>query len=129
MTARATDRMGRWRSVTVGFRVSPEESKEIDRLVALSGLAKQDYIMRRLTCREVTVHPSSRVQRGVEDVAMRCYAELRRIERAGEVTPELAEVLAVFARTFEALGREPGPSEVDLERDAMRGLGRGDDGD
>jgi len=120
--------MGRIRSVTVGFRVSPEEAREIDALVALSGLTKQDYILRRLTDREVTVHPSVRVQRAVQDQAMLCYEELRRIEHAGDVTPELAHVLSVLAETFAELGREAGPSSVDAEREAMRALGRESDG-
>lgn len=124
MTAPSRDRMGRLRSVTVGFRVSPEEAREIDSLVALSGLTKQDYILRRLTGREVTVHPSVRVQRAVQDQAMLCYEELRRIERAGDVTPELAHVLSVLAETFAGLGREAGPSDVDAEREAMRQLRR-----
>ena len=63
----------------MGFRVSPEEAREIDALVALSGLTKQDYILRRLTDREVTVYPSVRVQRAVQDQAMLCYEELREL--------------------------------------------------
>lgn len=128
MTAPSRDRMGRRRSVTVGFRVSPEEAREIDALVALSGLTKQDYILRRLTDREVAVYPSVRVQRAVQDQAMLCYEELRRIERAGDVTPELAEVIDTLARTFEGLGAKPGPSPVDVEREAMRMLRRASDG-
>ena len=42
------DYKGRWRNKTVAFRVSEEEAKLIDDLVALSGLTKQDYIIRRL---------------------------------------------------------------------------------
>ncbi len=128
MTAPSRDQMGRRRSVTVGFRVSPEEAREIDALVALSGLTKQDYILRRLANREVTVYPSVRVQRAVQDQAMLCYEELRRIERAGGVTPELAHVLSVLAETFAELGREAGASSVDTEREAMRTLGRERDG-
>ena len=128
MTAPSRDQMGRRRSVTVGFRVSPEEAREIDALVALSGLTKQDYILRRLANREVTVHPNVRVQRAVQDQAMLCYEELRRIERAGDVTPELAHVLDTLAETFAGLGREAGPSAVDAEREAMRTLGRESDG-
>ncbi|MBQ3266780.1 MAG: hypothetical protein IJH08_02540 [Atopobiaceae bacterium] len=120
--------MGRRRSVTVGFRVSPEEAREIDALVALSGLTKQDYILRRLTDREVTVYPSVRVQRAVQDQAMLCYEELRRIERAGNITPELAHVLDTLAKTFAELGREAGPSAIDAEREAMRALERESDG-
>lgn len=127
MTAPSRDQMGRRRSVTVGFRVSPEEAREIDALVALSGLTKQDYILRRLANREVTVYPNVRVQRAVQDQAMLCYEELRRIERAGDVTPELAHVLDTLAETFAGLGREVGPSAVDAEREAMRRLGRDTD--
>jgi len=112
----------------VGFRVSPEEAREIDALVALSGLTKQDYILRRLTDREVAVYPSVRVQRAVQDQAMLCYEELRRIERAGDVSPELAHVLATLVETFAGLGREAGPSAVDAEREAMRALERESDG-
>ena len=37
---RTLDAKGRWRNRTVGFRVSEEEAKMIDRMVALSGLTK-----------------------------------------------------------------------------------------
>ena len=42
------DAKGRWRNRTVGFRVSEEEAKMIDRMVALSGLTKQEYIVSKL---------------------------------------------------------------------------------
>ena len=40
---RPLDYKGRWRNHTVAFRVSDEEAKLINDLVALSGLTKQDY--------------------------------------------------------------------------------------
>ena len=55
---------------------------------------------------------------------MLCYEELRRVERAGDVTPELAHVLDTLVETFAGLGREAGPSAVDAEREALRKLGR-----
>ena len=55
------DYKGRWRNKTVAFRVSEEEAKLIDDLVALSGLTKQDYIIRRLQCRDVVVQGNPRV--------------------------------------------------------------------
>lgn len=45
------DHNGRWRNRIIGFRVSDEEAKLLNDLVELSGLTKQDYIMRRLLCR------------------------------------------------------------------------------
>ena len=47
----------------MAFRASDEEARELDALVALGGLSKRDYIMRRLLCRDVVVVPSSRVLR------------------------------------------------------------------
>ena len=55
MSAKCVDKYNRWRSKTVGFRVSPEEDALLNAAVALSGLSKQDYIMKKLTDREVVV--------------------------------------------------------------------------
>ena len=41
---KSLDYKGRWRNHTVAFRVSDEEAKLLNDLVALSGLTKQDYI-------------------------------------------------------------------------------------
>ena len=55
MSLKNRDNKNRWRSKTIGFRVSPEEDEQINRYVKLSGLTKQDYITRRLTCKEVVI--------------------------------------------------------------------------
>ena len=61
MSAKNLDRHNRWRNKTVAFRVSPEEDREIETAVRLSGLTKQDYITRRLLCRDVVVQGNPRV--------------------------------------------------------------------
>ena len=66
MSAKCLDEQGRWRNKTVGFRVSPEEDAMIEVAVSLSGLTKQDYIMRKLTDREVVVMPSSRIYKALK---------------------------------------------------------------
>lgn len=53
MSAKNRDNHNRWRNKTVAFRVSPEEDEQLERFVKLSGLTKQDYITRRLMCRDV----------------------------------------------------------------------------
>ena len=60
------DHNGRWRNRIVAFRVSDEEAKLLNDLVALSGLTKQDYIMRRLLCRDVIVQGNPRVYKAPE---------------------------------------------------------------
>ena len=57
MSVKNLDRHNRWRNKTVAFRVSPDEDREFETAVRLSGLTKQDYITRRLLCRDVVVRP------------------------------------------------------------------------
>ncbi len=45
MSQKRLDRKGRWRNMTIAFRVSPEENEAINQRVKLSGLTKQDYIL------------------------------------------------------------------------------------
>ena len=48
----------------MAFRVSPEEDEQIEAAVRLSGLTKQDYITRRLLCRDVVVQGNPKVGDG-----------------------------------------------------------------
>ena len=52
MSVKVLDRQGRWRNKIVAFRVSPEEDEQLEAAVRLSGLTKQDYIIRRLQEKE-----------------------------------------------------------------------------
>ena len=61
MSAKNLDKHNRWRNKTVAFRVSPEEDTQIETAVKLTGLTKQDYIIRRLLCRDVVVQGNPRV--------------------------------------------------------------------
>ena len=60
MSVKNVDKYNRFRSITVAFRVSPEEQKELNRAIALSGLPKQEYCYRKCMEREVVVQPSPR---------------------------------------------------------------------
>ena len=51
---KSKDSKGRWRNRTVAFRVSQREWEMIDGMVSLSGLQKQDYILRKLMDWEVS---------------------------------------------------------------------------
>ena len=51
----------------MAFRVSPEEDEQIEAAVRLSGLTKQDYITRRLLCREVVVQGNPKVYKALRD--------------------------------------------------------------
>jgi hypothetical protein len=116
------DEHGRLRDITVGFRVSREEADDLDARVERSGLSKQDYILRKLTDREVTVIPSTRVQRALEDQMDRVYRELRRVRGSGELSPELERMCVELGTMYLALGKEPQASEVEREEGVIGGL-------
>lgn len=126
MSKKNLDRHGRRRSVTVAFRVSPEEAALLDTLVSLSGLTKQDYITARLLERDVVVKPNSRFQKAMRRSMGEALYELRRINDASDMPPELSEVLKALVRAYEGLGSGSlGPAEDDNAADRVSKLERG----
>ena len=100
------DYKGRWRNKTVAFRVSEEEAKLIDTQVALSGLTKQDYIIRRLQCRDVVVQGSPRVYKALRNQMADIYEELKRLESCSEANDELLYTIQLIAETMNGLRGE-----------------------
>ena len=76
MSVKNLDRHNRWRNKTVAFRVSPDEDREIETAVRLSGLTKQDYITRRLLCRDVVVQGNPRVYKALRNELAAVLEEL-----------------------------------------------------
>ena len=103
---RTLDYKGRWRNHTVAFRVSDEESKLLNDLVALSGLTKQDYITRRLLCRDVVVQGNPRVYKALKNQMAAIYEELKRLEALSPDNDELLYTLQVIAITLDGLKGE-----------------------
>ena len=100
---RTLDYKGRWRNHTVAFRVSDEEAKLINDLVALSGLTKQDYIISRLLEKEITVVGNPRVYKALRNQMESIYEELRRIAVGATVDDELLETLQLVAITLNGM--------------------------
>ena len=100
------DYKGRWRNKTVAFRVSEEEAKLIDAQVDLSGLTKQDYIIRRLQCRDVVVQGNPRVYKALRNQMADIYEELKRLERGSEVSDELLYTIQMIAEIMNGLKGE-----------------------
>lgn len=65
MSEKRLDAKNRWRNVVVAFRMSPEEAKELNVKVSLSGLSKQDYIIQCLLKHEIRVVGGMKVARKV----------------------------------------------------------------
>ena len=103
---RKLDSKGRWRHKTVAFRVSEEEAKQIDVCVRLSGLSKQDYILKRLLCRDIVVQGNPRVYKALKNQMKEIYEELKRLERFSEEQEELLDMLRLVAKTLNGLKEE-----------------------
>ena len=97
MSLKNRDNHNRWRNKTVAFRVSLEEDAQLETFVKLSGLTKQDYITRRLLCRDVVVQGNPRVYKALRDQLTAVLDELKRIEAGAGVNDELLDVIEMIA--------------------------------
>ena len=100
------DTKGRWRNRNVGFRVSEEEAKLLDDLVELSGLAKQDYILRRLLNREVVVQGNPKVFKALKHQMEKIYEELKRLETVSDDNAELLITVQIVATIMKGMMNE-----------------------
>ena len=100
------DSKGRWRNRNVGFRVSEEEAKLLGDLVELSGLAKQDYILRRLLNREVVVQGNPKVFKALKHQMTQIYEELKRLEKVSNDNEELIIVVEMIATIMKGMVNE-----------------------
>ena len=100
MSAKNRDNKNRWRNITVGFRVSPEENELINKAVALSGLPKQEYCYRRCMNRDIVVQGNPKVYKALRNQLAAVLDELKRIEAAGELRDELLDNIELITRTL-----------------------------
>ena len=103
MSAKNYDNHNRFRSQTIAFRVSPEEDKQINIAVSLSGLTKQDYITSKLLDRTINVKASCKVHRAVYDRLSEVLAQLQRINTGETVDEELMENISLITRLVDGL--------------------------
>ena len=106
MSLKNRDNHNRWRNKTVAFRVSPEEDAQIETFVKLSGLTKQDYITRRLICKDVVVQGNPRVYKALRDQLAAVLNELRRIEVDGSVSDEMLDVIEMIDAIMDGMKEE-----------------------
>lgn len=105
MSAKNLDNKNRWRNKTIAFRMSPEEAKQLDIQVKLSGHTKQDYLIRRSLQQEIVVVGNPRVYKALKDELQNVLTELKRIEN-DYVTEELLDTIQMITLTLEGLKEE-----------------------
>ena len=106
MSSKCLDIQGRWRNKTVAFRVSPEEDELLETAVRLSGLTKQDYIIRRLQEKEVVVTGNPRVYKVLKNELAKVLNELKRLKKGDNVPEDLLEVIRLITITMNGMKEE-----------------------
>ena len=106
MSLKVYDGQGRWRSKAVAFRMSPEEDALLETAVALSGLTKQDYIIRRLQCRDVVVQGNPRVYKALRNQLAAVLEELQRIAVGESVSADMLDTIDLISVTMDGLKEE-----------------------
>ena len=109
---KSKDSKGRWRNRTVAFRVSQREWEMIDGMVSLSGLQKQDYILRKLMDWEVTIQGSSRIYKALKVQMDKIYQELKRLETGERPDEDLLTTLQMVALTLNGMKEESQHVEI-----------------
>jgi len=98
MSAKNCDHHNRWRNITVGFRVSPEENERLNRAVALSGLPKQEYCYRKCMDNSITVTPNPRIFKEMKTALDDVWTELKRISAGTQPSDELMNDITLIAK-------------------------------
>lgn len=97
MTEKKTDKKGRFRNKIVAVRVSEAEAEMINRMVSVSGMSKQDYIISKLTNRDIVVEGSIRTFNGIKTQLAYINEKLEKIGKINEEHEEVFELLRIIA--------------------------------
>ena len=100
------DNKGRWRNVIVSFRMSPEERDDLNVRVKLSGITKQDYIIKRLSERDVIVQPNTRVYKALRNQMAEILTELKRINNGADIDSDLLNIIQIMTQTYNGLAEK-----------------------
>lgn len=103
MSLKVLDSQGRWRNKTIAFRMSPEEDELLERLVAISGLTKQEYIINRLLNRNVVVNGNPRVYKALKDQLDAVYGELCRVKDTRGLSVDQLVLIRQIATIMEGM--------------------------
>ena len=106
MSLKNLDRKNRWRNKTVAFRISPEEDEQLETAVRLSGLTKQDYIIRRLQDHSVVVQGNPRVYKALRNELAAVMEQLQRIEAGNSLDEDLLDTIHIIAAIMDGMKEE-----------------------
>lgn len=103
---KSLDNKGRWRNVIISFRMSPQERDDLNVRVKLSGLTKQDYIIKRLSECDIVVQPNTRVYKALRNQMAEILSELQRIDNGADIDSDLLDIIQITAQTYNGLAEK-----------------------
>lgn len=103
MSAKNRDGQGRWRNLTIAFRVSVEENEDLNMRVRLSGLTKQEYICRRCLERDVVVYGNPRVYKALKKEMEQLREEVSRLVSTDQISEGQWSRLDMVSTIFNGL--------------------------
>lgn len=106
MSLKNRDKRNRFRCITVGFRMSPEESDALNRAVALSGLSKREYCYRKCINRDIVVKGSPRVFKSLKNQLQDVKRELERLQSSSGVSEEWLDLIRLITVTLNGMKEE-----------------------
>lgn len=118
------ERPERDRPITVGFRVSKELNEEIDRMVAISGMTKQDYIVSRVLEKDICIKPSPRLYKALLEEMRAVCRQLERLRRGDNPSEHLLETCDLLADIMISISGDPMESSIESEDDLVKSMRR-----
>ena len=106
MSAKNRDNKNRWRSITIAFRVTPEENEQINEMVGLAGLTKQEYLTSNMLRHQFVVYPNPRVHKALREYFIALCEELKRLGSASDVSNEYLDVLRFALQIYAGMTEE-----------------------
>lgn len=100
------DNKGRWRNVIISFRMSPQERDDLNVRVKLSGLTKQDYIIKRLSERDIVVQPNTRVYKALRNQMAEILEKLKQIDNVAGIDSDLLDIIQITVQTYNGLAEK-----------------------
>ena len=100
------DKQGRWRNKTISFRMSKEEAILLDNLVALSGLTKQDYIIKRLLCKDVVVVGNIRIYKALKNQMEQLCIELKKLTNGNQIDDVTTSTIQFINQILQGMKEE-----------------------
>ena len=99
-------KQGRRRNKTVSFRMLNEEVTLLNNLVSLSGLTKQDYIIKRLLYKDVVVVGNTRIHKALKNHVEQLYIELKKLTNGNQIDDVTTSTIQFINQILQGMKEE-----------------------